>query len=321
MIPASAHFIWIGPAFPWLNWVALASAAKNGGFERVVLHHSDDLSSARWWRAARELPLVEMRRLHDEAVVERAGGARLLERYRKLQAPAARANVLRVALLASEGGVYLDLDTVTCRTLEPLRAASGFFCGEERIAFPASLRRSVSPLRWGAAYLRTAVRDVLRRTARGPEWFRAIERHYPAAANNAVVGAAPAHAVLQEMIERMLTFAEGALLRRYALGTALLQNVLADTAADDCIIYPPSTFYPLGPEISEHWFRADTRTLLAAVLLAETRVVHWYASVRTRAFVPVIEPGWVRAQPERLLSQLLLDALGPEYLERAERVA
>jgi hypothetical protein len=310
MIPPAAHFIWIGQKFPWLNWAALASAQKNGGFARICLHHSHDLSRTPWWRKVRELSQVECRRLEPAAELERAAGPRLVDRYRALSAPAAQANVLRVALLLHYGGVYLDLDTVTIQSLAPLRRQSSFFCGEERLAFPARLQRSPEPLAFAAALLRTSVRDLARRSARGLSWFPYIEHLYPTAANNAVLGAEAEHPFLHELCARMLELSPRQSQRRYALGTTLLQHALAETRIAGLGLHPPEVFYPLGPELSSHWFRLRPRAALDDVLTSSTRVVHWYASVRTRELAPRIDPDWVNQHRERqLLSALLLRAL------------
>ena len=76
-------------------------------------------------------------------------------------------------------------------------------------------------------------------------------------------------------------------------------------------MHPPEVFYPLGPELSEHWFRLNTRASLDEVLTSATRVVHWYASVRTRDRAPRVSPEWVtRHARDQLLSALLERALG-----------
>jgi hypothetical protein len=310
MIPSTAHFIWIGQEFPWLNWAALASAEQNGGFQRVLLHHTHDLSRARWWRELRTLPTVVTRKLAPEGELEHAGGPRLVDRYRTLGTPAAQSNVLRVALLLNHGGVYLDLDTITLQSLAPLRQPCAFFCGSERIAFPAKLERSRDPLAWSAAYLRTAVRDLLRRSPHGTSWFRCIQQLYPAAANNAVLGAEAEHPFLRELCVRMLELPADESRRRYALGTSLLQRALDETCVQALVVHPPEVFYPLGPELSEHWFRLDTRARLENVLEPSTRVVHWYASVRTRKVAPLVDPSSVQRHGQRqLLSALLQRAL------------
>jgi hypothetical protein len=256
---------------------------------------------------------VECRRLEPEAELEHAAGPQLVELYRLLTAPAARANVLRVALLLNHGGVYQDLDTVTRKSLTPLREGSSFFCGEERLVFPAWLERSNNPVAWSAALLRTTVRDAARRSTRGVLWFQRISHFYPTAANNAVVGAEAEHPFLQELCARMLELPRKSSLRRYALGTTLLQDALSHTRTSGLTVHPPECFYPLGPELSAHWFRLDSRATLDDVLTPATRVVHWYASVRTRELVPRIDPDYVNRYKERqLLSALLHHSLYPE---------
>lgn len=315
MIPPVAHFIWIGREFPYLNFAAVASAAKRGGFSRVVLHHSDDLSHAPWWRALHASSTVECRRISPGKLVERICGAELARRYAFLSAPAALTNVLRVAILLEEGGVYLDLDTVTVKALTPLREASSFFCGSEHVAFPASLEGSKNPLRWAAALARTGLRDLTRRSANGVDWFHEIRSLYPLAANNAVLGAEPGHPFLRELCGRMLALTDQQYQRRYALGTSLLQHALRETACSRVTLHPPSYFYPLGPELSEHWFRFDSAARLEDVLTENTYVVHWYASVRTKSIAPQVDPAWVERHRDRqLLSALLVRALGTELL-------
>ncbi|MFZ5897126.1 MAG: glycosyltransferase [Myxococcota bacterium] len=310
MIPAACHFVWIGDNFPWLNFAAMASAVHRGGFSRVTLHHTDDLEHEPNFRALAELPRVVRHRLDPAREIDSAYGPRLVDLYRRLLAPAARSNLLRLAILVNRGGVYLDLDTVTCADLTPLRSAA-FFCGNEHIAFPASLQRSPNPVAWSGAYLRSALRDVLRRSRRAVNLFRHVESWYPARANNAVLGAEARHPFLFELCERALALPGHVAMRRYALGTSLLQTALADTRRRDLVVHPPDVFYPLPPEISEHWFRADTHARLADALSARTRVVHWYASVRTRKIVPRFDASFLR-DSRLLLAELLRRALPGE---------
>jgi len=304
MIPASAHFVWIGQRFPWLNFAAVASAAQRGGFDRVTLHHTDDLTRESEFQALTKLSSVRCRRIDPASELDSAFGSRLVDLYRRLSAPAARSNLLRLAILATRGGVYLDLDTVTVAELGTLRAETGFFCGSERIAFPASLEQTHSPRAWLGAYARSALRDLVRRSSHAVGAFRRVEALYPAHANNAVLGAEPQHPFLFELCERALALPARDALRRYALGTSLLQRALAEMPRTDLVVHPPDVFYPLPPEISEHWFRADTRALLADALTPRTRVVHWYASVRTRKIVPAFDAAFAQ-RSQTLLAELL----------------
>ena len=105
---------------------------------------------------------------------------------------------------------------------------------------------------------------------------------------------------------RTRSLAGVALSRPYALGPDLLQDVVADDRPDDLVVHHPEVFYPLPPEISEHWFRAGDTVQLDAVLSAETRVVHWYASVRTKSRVALITPAYVGEHHTRQLYSALV---------------
>jgi hypothetical protein len=306
LIPAVAHFIWFGRDFPWVNVVALRSAAVRGGLERIVLHHADDLSATPWWGQVLGVPGLEARRLEPESLLARTPqGGSLVPLYRRRTAPAARANMVRAAILWLEGGVYLDLDTVTVASLQPLCTHSPAFCGVERIVFPTAVVRSRNPVIWSRALLKTALRDLLRRLPRGWALFRQLETRYPVAVNNAVVGAEAGHPLLEDLMQRMVTLDPRRQIKRYALGTHLLEQAVREYEAEDLLVYLPAAFYPLGPEISEHWFRFTRRPELEAVLSADTRVVHWYASVRTRPIVPLVDAEYVRRNASRQLFSAL----------------
>ena len=307
MIPARAHFIWFGTQMPWAHVLAIRSALEVGGFERAVLHHEDDLSGSPWWPLLEELPGFEARRLRPDEVLEASGehGPGLCDLFARLSQPAARANMVRAAILAAEGGVYLDLDTVTVKSLDALRERAAVFCGEEYIALPEDVKTSRNPLVLARAGLQLGVRDVFRRLPGGWRGFRMVEGRYRRAVNNAVIGSAPGHPFMRELLERMVTLPRSRQLVRFALGTHLLQQAIAECERDDVEVHPPEVFYPLGPEISEHWFRLGVEPELGEVIRPSTRVVHWYASVRTRDIVPAIDPDYVRAHAgEQLFSAL-----------------
>ncbi|MBI5487806.1 MAG: glycosyl transferase [Deltaproteobacteria bacterium] len=306
MIPAVAHFVWFGRRLPWVHALGLRSAARRGEFEKVVLHHADELESGEGTNSLRGEPRIECRRFDAVSAFEPLG--RLAEPLRRLldelTAPAGRANVVRVAILAAEGGVYLDTDTVTVRSFRPL-LGTGAFCGQERIVLPTEVVGSWNPLVWAVAGLRLGVRDVLRRVPEGHVAFRRVERYYPAAVNNAVLGSEAGHPFVLELLRRMVELPAERRLVRFALGTHLLADAVE--AANGCgpVVHPPAVFYPLAPEISEHWFRVGRRPRLGAVVAAETVSVHWYASVRTARVASRIVPGYVRAHADRQLFSAL----------------
>jgi hypothetical protein len=314
VIPARAHFVWLGEKLPFVYVLAAASAAVRGGFERVSFHHTDPLDREPYFALLERVPRVEARFLDPLALVEQAGGTRLVDCYRDLAQPAARANVLRAALLREHGGVYLDTDTLTIRNLSALRSRGGLFCGEERLVFP----KTRGP--WWASRLdpralgRTLARDVCRRLPRGYRYFGRIERFYRTAVNNAVLGAEPRHPLLDELIARMVSLPTSERRVRYALGVHLLQRVVAEWSGTDVHVEPPEVFYPLGPEISEHWFREQPAADPNDIVTPRTLVVHLYASVRIHDALARVNPVWLRShaktQPFSALATPLLDELG-----------
>jgi hypothetical protein len=306
-IPPIAHFIWFGRELLWVHLLAIRSAIQRGGFERAVLHHADDLRSSSWWGELEGMAGFEARQLVPEELLEQAGGARLVDVFRDLEELAGKANVVRAALLFIEGGTFLDSDTVTLRSFSPLLEPGGAFCGEEHIIRPYYSRTNPSVSTQAVNLLRRAARSTLREVPGGWRAFRRIERFYPAAVNNAVLGSVPRHPLIGSLIENMLAVPRERRRVRYALGTHLLQQTVERHAPGDLTVLPPPVFYPLGPEISLHWFRHTRRAALTEVLRPETRLVHWYASVRTKAIVPAIDPGYVRAHARsQLFSALAL---------------
>jgi Glycosyltransferase sugar-binding region containing DXD motif len=310
-IPPVAHFVWFGRQLQWVHLLAFRSAALRGGFARVVLHHSDDLSRSPWWAEAMMLPGFETRALDPEALLARCPrGVALVELFRQLEQPAARANMIRIALLYLEGGVFLDTDTVTLQHFGALLQPGGGFCGSEHVIGPWALRQDRSIRARLTMLLRSGVRSALRELPGGWRLFRRIERLYPVAVNNAVFGSEPGHALLADLLARMAVLPAERRQARYALGTHLLQQAVAAYPGRDFRVLPPHVFYPLGPEISVHWFRRSGHAPVAEVLRPETRLVHWYASVRTDDLVRSIDPASVRAAARsQLFSALALPFL------------
>jgi hypothetical protein len=305
MIPRDAHFVWLGPGFSFVHLLAVASAARSGGFERVTVHHTDALGASPAFRDAMGLDTVRAERLMPEALLELAGAGALVDTYRALESPASRSNLLRIALLSQRGGVYLDTDTITVRRFDALTAAGGAFVGEERLVFPGKAGGPITARLRPSALLRTAARDVMRRLPEGYRAFRRVADFYPKAANNAVIGAEAGHPLLAELLARAIAMPKAKRRVRYALGTHLLQDAVAGYRGTDLAVLPPPVFFPLGPEISEHWFRVRPRVTLSDVVEPETVLVHWYASVRTKPHVVRLDAAFVRAHAEKQLFSAL----------------
>jgi hypothetical protein len=225
--------------------------------------------------------------------------------YARLESPVARADVLRAAILHSEGGIYLDLDTVTVASLQPLLRAEQFV-GNEHIVWPQAARVSRSPVVLARHIALDIVRKIFKAVPYGWKSFRRFQGIYPLGVNNAVMGAVAGSGFMAEYLLAMLDLSEERQAERYALGPQLLQDVIRRHQTDDVVILPPETFYPLPPEISEHWFRRVRTPKLDQVMPATTRVVHWYASVRTRQLVAELSPAYVMANRGRQLYSALV---------------
>jgi hypothetical protein len=309
-IPARVHFCWIGTRLPWAYVFAILSAAERSGLPEVILHHTDTLEDSAELRAITGAVGVTLRRIDPIDCLRQAGnelgiGDQLAAIYGRLDSPTMRTDILRAAILFQQGGIYLDLDTVTVSSLLPLLDAAQFV-GCEYIVWPHSVRISRSPVRWARSLALDLLRKAMRRMTDGWENFRRVERFYYRGINNAVMGAEPSSPLFARYLRAMPTVTPERLQQPYALGPDLLQEVVDSDRQDDLIVHDPRVFYPLPPEISEHWFRAGGNIRLEAVLSAETRVVHWYASVRTKSRVALITPAYVAEHRKHQLYSALI---------------
>ena len=309
-IPARVHFCWIGTRLPWAYVFAVLSAAERSEMAEIVLHHTDILEDGAELRALKTAPRVRLSRIDAQACLTEAGdklgvGGGLAALYRRLDSPVMRTDVLRAAILYLQGGVYLDLDTITTASFLPLLDTPQFV-GTEFIVWPHAVRASRSPVVWARHLTLDVLRKVLRRLPQGWRTFRRVEKFYFRGVNNAVMGAEANSRLMAEYLRAMLGVPAERLAEAYALGPDLLQDVVDRYRHGDLTVEAPAVFYPMPPRISEQWFRIDPRARLSAVLSAETRVVHWYASVRTKSRVALIDPKYVEAHRERQLYSALV---------------
>ena len=311
-IPATAHFVWYGSRLPYLHALAIRSAATHGGFESVRLHHTDALDDLPHVASLQDLPNLELVPLDDRALCEEASGPSLADLVAQLESPVARSNLVRTALVYRDGGVYLDMDTLTIRPFDEVRAKAPGFLGEEHIVFPEEVVSSWDPRVKAKAYLKTTVRDVFRRLPYGYRHFPRIEQHYHRAVNGAIMGGAPGHAFFERYLGEMTKVPRARWNKPHALGTHLLQATYKGYDGDDLYTFPPPYFYPLPPEISAHWFRFYRDGVdPMEVLDPKTCCVHWYASVRTKEIVETIG----KTELQTLAGQQLFAALATRVLD------
>ena len=309
-IPAQLHFCLIGASLPWAYVFAVLSAAERSGLSQITLHHTDALEDGEALRALRAAPQVCLSPVDAVSLLTQTGqmlgrGDSLAQLYRGLASPVIRSDILRAAILYVHGGVYLDLDTVTVASLLPLTELT-HFVGTEFIVWPDFVRVSRSPMLWARHLALDLLRKTLRRAPQGWRAFRKVEKLYCVHVNNAAMGATARSGLFSSYLHAMLDLSPERQRQRYALGPKLLQEVVRRYGPADLTIEQPRVFYPLPPEISEHWFRAVRVARLNKVLSAQTRVVHWYASVRTRPLVAQINPGYVEQHRDRQLYSALV---------------
>ena len=320
-IPAQLHFVWIGGTLPWAYVFAVLSAAERSGLPDIILHHTDQLSDTAELQALRGAPGGSLSIGDPAECLGEVGhmlgvGRELKELYRRINTPVMRADILRAAIIYRLGGIYLDLDTVTVATLRPL-LDSAQFVGTELIVWPEAARRSRSPFKLGRHLTLDILRKLCRALPSGWRLFRAAERFYVRQVNNAAFGAKPHAELLADYLCAMLTVPLSMQHLPYAFGPDLLAEVVGRTRRDNLTIKEPNVFCPLAPQISEHWFRMRGRAALDDLIPPQTRVVHWFASVRTRPLVAQITPDYVRAHHGRQFYSSLIYACVPHIFEAA----
>ncbi len=303
MIPNRLIFIWLGAKFPWSGGIAIRSAYNVQKPESIWLVHEGMEQKGDGWDLVKDIPGLEVIPVKDSHFEGLNDNGLCLELFKTLKSPASRANLLRLALLYKCGGVYMDTDVIVVKELGGLMEQHGFV-GVEPVALPAGLFKSINPFRWIYCGLQFAFREFCARLPGGYKLFRWAERGFSASVNNAVIGAEPGNETIRKAFQFIKEMPETERLKRYRLGTRLLQNVTRNKSSDSMLVLPAKYFYPLGPEISAHWFKAKTSNKLESLLQKETCVVHWYNSVEGRFLKTKVSAEWVKNNPTTAFSAL-----------------
>jgi hypothetical protein len=314
-IPPRVHFCWIGRQLNWACAFALLSAAARADMDEVLLHHTDELEEGAVLTALRATQKLQLERIDARAYLAQAGARlgvsdRLAALYSSLANPVQRADVLRAAIIYMQGGIYLDLDTITVASLRPLLDAVQFV-GTEYIVWPHWVRNSRSWAVWAKHLALDVLRSGLRLCPGGWRGFRHVEHWYFKGVNNAVMGAQAGAPLFAAYLTAMVDLSPTRQSQPYALGPDLLQSLVGQFSNTELVIHEPGVFYPLAPEISTHWFRTGAARLDLA-LQPQTLVVHWYASVRSKPYTALIDPAYVRAHRYTQLYSALVTRVLPQ---------
>ncbi len=312
MIPSRLVFIWFGARFPYANLLALRSARRWFKPQEILLIVDDPDAVRQGLGECVAWPELRIERA-DASWFEGLPHVATLahELFDAGLSPATKANLIRLAAMYKRGGVYLDFDTITVRDPAPLLEMSGF-CGAEPVALPASLYASpfyARPFLWAGAGLRLAARELCARLPGGWRAFRVIEPLYAAAPNNAILGAEAGHPLIDLCFRMMTELPATERTKRFRLGTHLLQQATQRATTEGTLhgfnVLPPPHFFPLGPEISNHWFRPGTACHLDAMLRPETSIVHWYNSVEGRFLKEELTAEWVERHADTAFAEMV----------------
>ena len=120
LVPSLVHFIFLGEdrPFKFLHYLAILSAHVRSSPDQIVVHGSREPVESPWWRRIK--PLVT----YEQVELVREFRGREIDFYQH------QADVIRLEKLIERGGIYLDLDILTLRSLNPLRRYSCVIGGE-----------------------------------------------------------------------------------------------------------------------------------------------------------------------------------------------
>lgn len=295
----------------------MISALRYGGLDQVVLHHTDKLDDNEVVQALRAEGVV-FSHLDPESLLNEVGdalglGTQLAELYCRISKPAILSDILRAAILYQQGGIYLDVDTLTIASIEPLLRDEQFI-GLENIVWPYWVKTARSPLPWVRAIALDLLRKTLRRMPNGWLFFKTFENLYFKAVNGAILGGAPQACLFATYLKNMVELPSALQSRANMLGPDLLQALIQQQSLPNLKIYEPDTFYPFPPEISEHWFRQckNAPALLKKAIQNQTKIVHWYASARAKPYISQIKPDYILKNQNNQLYSALVSQLLPE---------
>jgi hypothetical protein len=120
LVPNLIHFIFLGEDTPFrfLHYLAILSAHLRSSPDEIIVHGCREPVESPWWNRIKPLITYEP----VEPVREFRG--------RKNEAYQHQADVIRLEKLIERGGIYLDIDVLTLRSLNQLRRYSCVIGGE-----------------------------------------------------------------------------------------------------------------------------------------------------------------------------------------------
>lgn len=322
-IPNQLFFIWLGDQLPWWAEQSILTAVlKSGCMDVTVYFDSLKMSPPEEIELRIKKQVSDLKQDCSKLHWEKVGPAHFQELpfsdpeyaytlYQKLTQPAAKSNLLRLSILYRKGGIYCDLDTLIVRPFIPLLKYRAF-CGLEPVALPQSLRAKNILWQGLIGGFLLGLREIFAQLPRGYKGFRTLESLYFSAVNNAVLAAAPQNPIFFQAFKMIEEMEDLQRYKRFQLGTHLLQRVTENRSSKDIQVLDMRWFYPLGPEISNHWFRNYPSIDWKSLIFPETIVIHWYQSVEERFLKSPLGPDIFRTRPQCPYVKCLEEILTPE---------
>lgn len=252
------HFVWMG-RLPYFARLAIESAATVMPDAEITLHVHGGIHRNVHLDRLKRTTSVTIDEIRVPELFEHcsAGADPYVRLIAGLTSPAAISNLLRLAIVHREGGVYLDTDILMIRPVHD-PADHGAFVGREwvweqnqrRVAGRHTVRDRLDVAAWATDW---ALRRLDARIAQGG-WGIACRPPAPRRSrlqvNNAVIGAQPGSRFIERALDAALDVDPTV---RFALGPTLLDTVCA-AGPRDVQVLPPSRFYAVPPAHSFRYF-------------------------------------------------------------------
>ena len=272
-MPRQYHLVWSGTAFPAAYQLAVRSILDADELATVRIHVIGEPPTVAAFTDMAGFDRVRMEDVDPQQLfgLLPAPLQATWDIYDALptQAASARSNLIRYALLALHGGVYVDFDAIVLRPLHDLSHADAFL-GLEQVWSGDAARvegrwRALIRPRHGVWALSWLARRLDSRLLRGrlglARRLRPLDRLWAGEqANNAIIGARAG----SEFIETVLWEAMHARVgTRYALGPTLVDRV-ARLHPELVETLPPAVLYEVPPGQSFRFFEDCTLDLAPA---------------------------------------------------------
>jgi hypothetical protein len=260
MIPLQFHLIWEGKRFPFVNRLAIESLIQTHPHAKIILHFGNPPDNEHWIALQSK---VEMRAIDVDALLQNVPDPEGIRRTLEGMAanyPAGRSNILRYLILYKEGGIYLDFDTITIRSLEPLCQYEGFIgqervwkCDDDRVQGKWTLEMLWASPAFGLSYFLSRLNHKYLGSLKVLDWLDAkIQTLWGAdQLNNAVLACKPQSQFFAKVLEAIPSTDPKI---RYNLGPILMNKIWKETGGCELHRMENQAFYAIAPSQTHRFF-------------------------------------------------------------------